>query len=71
MWCQAPGRRIKLCYGSLARPMRGLRADRTAQVVIAGLAFTENLSRGHCQLGTETARHLQVAATFTELAQGI
>ena len=28
------------------RPMRGLRTDRTAQVIIAGLAFVQNLRRG-------------------------
>ncbi len=29
------------------RPMRGLQHDRTAQVVIAGDAFVQNLRRGH------------------------
>jgi len=29
------------------RPMRGLRTDKTAQVVIAGHAFMRNLRRGH------------------------
>jgi hypothetical protein len=31
----------------------------------------QNLRRGHNQLGTDTARHLWVAAAFTELAQAI
>jgi len=53
------------------RPMRGLRTDRTAQVVIAGLAFMQNLSRGHYELGTETVSHLRIATAFTELAQAI
>ena len=53
------------------RPMRGLRTDRTAAVVIAGLAFVQNLRRGHYELGTETVRPLRVAAAFTELAQAI
>jgi transposase-like protein len=53
------------------RPMRGLRTDRTAAVVIAGLAFMQNLRRGQYELGTETVRPLQVAAAFTELAQAI
>ena len=29
------------------RPMRGVRTDRTAQVIIAGLAFVQNIRRGH------------------------
>ena len=53
------------------RRMRGLRTDRTAQVVIAGLAFVQNLRRGHYELGIETLRHLRVAAAFTELARAI
>src|SRR3954454_10216073 len=35
------------------RPMRGLRTDRTAAVVIAGHAFMQNLRRGHYELGLE------------------
>ncbi len=53
------------------RPMRGIRTDRTAQVIIAGLAFVQNLRRGHYELGTETVRHLRVAAAFAELASAI
>jgi transposase-like protein len=53
------------------RPMRGLRTDRTAQVVIAGIAFMQNLRRGHYELATETVRQLRVAAAFTELARAI
>ena len=53
------------------RPMRGLRTDRTAQVVIAGLAFTQNLRRGHYEIATETSRGLRVAAAFAEFAQAI
>ena len=53
------------------RPMRGLRTDRTAQVIITGLAFMQNLRRGHYELATETTRPLRVAAAFTELASAI
>jgi len=54
------------------RPMRGLRTDQTASVVIRGHAFMQNLRRGHYELGVE-ARHerLRVAAAFDELAQAI
>jgi transposase, IS6 family len=53
------------------RPMRGLRADRTAGVVIAGHAFMQNLRRGHYELGVDVPRASRVAAAFTELARTI
>ena len=66
--------RIEADHGRLKqrlRPMRGLRVDRTAAVIIAGLAFMQNLRRGHYELATETPRQLRVAAAFAELAQAI
>jgi hypothetical protein len=36
------------------RPMRGLHTDRTAQIIIAGHAFVQNLRRGHYELGLDT-----------------
>ena len=53
------------------RPMRGLRTDRTAQVIIAGLGFMQNVRRGHYELGTEAIHPLRVATAFGELAQTI
>ena len=53
------------------RPMRGLRTDRTAQTIIAGHAFMQNLRRGHYELGVDAPRGLRVAAAFTELATAI
>ena len=53
------------------RPMRGLQTDRTAQVILAGHAFMQNLRRGHYQLGLDTPPALRVAAAFTELALAI
>jgi transposase-like protein len=53
------------------RPMRGLRSDRTAGVIIAGLAFMQNLRRCHYEIATETPRPSRVAAAFAELAQAI
>jgi len=35
--------------------MRALQTDRTAQVVIAGHAFMQNLRRGHDELGVDAA----------------
>jgi transposase-like protein len=66
--------RIEADHGRLKhrlRPMRGLRTERTASVIIAGLAFMQNLRRGHYELATETPRPLRVAAAFRELAQAI
>jgi transposase-like protein len=53
------------------RPMRGLQTDRTAQIVIAGHAFLQNLRRGHYELGVDARPALRVAAAFTELAHSI
>jgi transposase, IS6 family len=49
--------------------MRGLRTDRTAQVIIAGHAFM--LRRGHYELRLDAPPALRVAAAFTDLAQAI
>jgi len=54
------------------RPMRGLRTDRTATVVIRGHAFVQNVRRGHYELGVEARLvRLRVAAAFDELAEAI
>ena len=72
---QFANNRIECDHGRLKarlRPMRGLRTDRTASVVIRGHAFIQNLRRGHYELGVE-ARHdrLRVAAAFDELTATI
>jgi hypothetical protein len=43
----------------------------TAQVIIAGHAFTQNLRRGHSELTTDISPVRRVAAAFTELAHAI
>jgi hypothetical protein len=53
------------------RPMRGLCTDRTAQVVIAGHAFMQNLRRGHYELGIDAPSAKRVAVAFSELARAI
>jgi IS6 family transposase len=53
------------------RPMRGLQTDRTAQVIITGHAFMQNLRRGHYELGVDARSPTRVAAAFTELAWAI
>jgi transposase-like protein len=53
------------------RPMRGLRTDKTAQVIIAGHAFMQNLRRGHYELAVDAPQATRVAAAFAALAQAI
>ena len=72
---QYANNRIECDHGRLKarlRPMRGLRTDRTATVVIRGHAFVQNVRCGHYELGVE-ARHvrLRVAAAFDELGEAI
>ena len=72
---QYANNRVECDHGRLKarlRPMRGLRTDRTASVVITGHAFIQNLRRGHYELGAEARHeHLHVAAAFDELAKAI
>jgi hypothetical protein len=51
--------------------MRGLKADRTASVVIRGHAFVQNLRRGHYELGVEVAPVFRLATSFDELQLAI
>ena len=53
------------------RPMRGLRTDQTAQTIIAGHAFMQNLRRGHYELAVEVPAAQRVATAFAEIAQAI
>jgi len=53
------------------RPMRGLRTARTAQVIIAGHAFVQNIRRGHYELGVDAPAPLRVSEAFAELAKAI
>ncbi|MGW3608247.1 DDE-type integrase/transposase/recombinase, partial [Micromonospora sp. NPDC005161] len=53
------------------RPMRGLRTDPTAQVIITGHAFIQNLRRDHYELGLDAPSAKRMAAAFTELARAI
>ena len=67
--------RIECDHGRLKarlQPMRGLKRDRTASVVIRGHAFVQNLRRDHYELGVDAInRRLRVAAAFDELARAI
>ncbi len=50
------------------RPMRGLKRDRTASIVIRGHAFIQNLRPGHYELAIDVLPGLSLAAAFDELA---
>jgi transposase, IS6 family len=67
--------RVESDHGRLKarlRPMRGLKRDRTAKVIVRGHAFIQNVHRGHYELGTNARNHLlRVAAAFDELATTI
>jgi transposase, IS6 family len=52
-------------------PMRGLKQDRSARIVIAGHAFVQNLRRGRYELAVEEPVHRQLAVAFDELALAI
>jgi hypothetical protein len=51
--------------------MRGLKQDRSAEVVIAGHAFVQNLRRGHYELAVEEPANRRVAVAFDELAMAV
>jgi transposase-like protein len=53
------------------RAMRGLGSDRTAQVIITGHAFVQNLRRGHYELGLDAPPGLRVAVAFSQLVTAI
>jgi transposase-like protein len=50
------------------RPMRGLKRDRSARIVIAGHALVQNVRRGHYELAVEAPVNRRVAVAFDELA---
>jgi transposase-like protein len=53
------------------RPMRGLKQDRSAKVIIAGQALVQNLRRGHYELAVEERATRRVTVAFDELAMAI
>jgi transposase-like protein len=66
--------RIEADHGRLKarlRPMRGLRQEHSARVVIAGHAFVQNVRRGHYELAVEEPVNRRLAVAFDELALAI
>jgi transposase-like protein len=71
---QYANNRVECDHGWLKarlRPMRGLKQDRSASVIIAGHAFVQNLRRSHYELAAEEPVNRRVAVTFDELAMAI
>jgi len=52
-------------------PMRGLKQDRSAMVVIGGHAFVQNLRRGYYELAVEEPVSRRLMVAFDELALAI
>jgi transposase-like protein len=66
--------RIEADHGRLKarlRPMRGLRQEHSARVVIAGHAFVQNVRRGHYELAVEEPVNRRLAVALDELALAI
>jgi transposase-like protein len=71
---QYANNRIEADHGRLKarlRPMRGLKRDHTARVIMRGHALMQNIRRGHYELGLDARAHWRAAHAFTELAQVI
>ena len=63
--------RVECDHGRLKarlRPMRGLKHDRSARVILAGHAFVQNVRRGHYELAVEEPANRRVAVAVDELA---
>jgi len=68
---QYANNRVEADHGRLKarlRPMRGLKQDHSARVIIAGHAFVQNLRRGHDELAAEEPVNRRAAIAFAELA---
>jgi transposase, IS6 family len=66
--------RMEADHGQLKRrlrPMRGLKTDHAARIIIAGHAFIQNIRRGHYELGVADTVTLRVMAAVDELALAI
>jgi transposase-like protein len=71
---QYANNRVEADHGRLKarlRPIRGLKQDRNARVIIVGHAFVQNVRRGHYELATEEPTNRRLAVAFDELAMAI
>jgi IS6 family transposase len=63
--------RVEADHGRLKsrlRPMRGLKQDRSAKIVIAGHALVQNVRRGHYELAVDEPANRRLTVAFDELA---
>ena len=63
--------RLEADHGRLKarlRPMRGLKQERGARIVITGHALVQNVRRGHYELAVEEPVTRRLAVAFDELA---
>ena len=68
---QYANNRVECDHGRLKarlRPMRGLKQDRSARVIIAGHAFMQNVRRGRYELAVGETANRRVAVAVDELA---
>ena len=68
---QDANNRIECDHGRLKarlRPMRGLKQDRSARVIITGHALVQNVRRDHCEPGVGEPANRRGAVAFDELA---
>jgi transposase-like protein len=66
--------RVECDHGRLKarlRPMRGLKQDRSARVIIAGHALMQNVRRAHYELAVEEPTNRRLAVAFKELVLAI
>jgi transposase, IS6 family len=71
---QYANNRVECDHGRLKarlRPMRGLKQDHSAGVIIAGHALVQNVRRGQYELAVEAPENRRLAAAFDELALAI
>jgi hypothetical protein len=66
-WLECDHGRLK----ARLRPMRGLKQDRSAGVVIAGHALVQGILRGHYELAVEEPTNRRLAVAFEELILAI
>jgi len=67
---QYANNRVEADHGRLKsrlRPMRGLKQDHSARVIVAGHAFVQNLRRGHYELAVMEPAIRRLTVAFDEL----
>jgi transposase, IS6 family len=71
---QYANNRVEADHGRLKarlRPMRGLKQDRSATVIIVGHALVQNVRRGHYEVAAGEPVNRRLAIAFDELALAI